>query len=202
MKPKGILLSLLALLGATAALSAAHHGDGGQHGEANVETYKIDPAHSSVKFAIRHFVAKTTGSFEDFEGTLTLNRDDLTKSKVRATVRIPSVDTDNTKRDNHLQEDDYFDAPNHPLMVFESTGWEKTGERTYAVTGDLRIRGITREVTLDAELFGFGKGRGEDYLTGWEATTTLDRTEWGVDGGQPAVGTDVEVTINIEAIRQ
>ena len=189
MRQKILRLPLLALLASATVLSAKHHAPDKGHTDANVETYKIDPTHSSVKFSIRHFVAKTTGSFGDFEGTLKLNRDDLTKSKAKAAIRIPSVDTDNTKRDNHLQEDDYFDAPRHPLMVFESTDWKKTGERTY-------------EVVLEAELLGFGKGRDEDYLTGWEATTTLDRTDWNINGGQPAVGTDVDVTVNIEAIRQ
>jgi polyisoprenoid-binding protein YceI len=171
--------------------------------QAEVETYKIDGAHSSVKFSIRHFVAKTTGNFSEFEGTLKIDRDDLTKSSVEATIKIPSVDTDSDKRDAHLQEDDYFGAAKHPLMTFKSTKWtEVEGENKFKVTGDLTIRGITKEVALDVELLGFGEGMRGAYLSGWEATTTLDRTEWGIDGGQPAVGTEVDVTINIEAIRQ
>lgn len=171
--------------------------------QAKVETYTIDESHSSVKFSIRHFVAKTTGNFSDFEGTLKIDRDDMTKSTVEATIKIPSVDTDNNKRDQHLQEDDYFDSKKHPLMTFKSTRWEKAGgDKNFKVTGDLTMRGITREVVLDVELLGFGEGMRGAYLSGWEATTTLDRTAWGVTGGQPAVGDEVEVTINIEAIRQ
>ena len=174
-----------------------------QHEDGKVETYKIDGAHSSVKFSIRHFVAKTTGNFSDFEGTLKINRDDLTKSSVEAAIKIPSVDTDSEKRDAHLQEDDYFGAGKYPLMTFKSTEWsEAEGENKFKVTGNLTIRGTTKEVVLDVELLGFGEGMRGAYLSGWEATTTLDRTEWGVDGGQPAVGTEVDVTINIEAIRQ
>jgi polyisoprenoid-binding protein YceI len=170
---------------------------------AQVETYAIDTSHSSVKFSIRHFVAKTTGNFAEFQGTLTIDRDDLTKSSVQAMIQIPSVDTDSDKRDSHLQEDDYFSSSAYPAMTFESTDWKATeDENKFKVTGDLSIRGITREVVLDVELLGFGEGMRGAYLSGWEATTTLDRTEWGVDGGQPAVGTEVDVTINIEAIRQ
>ncbi|HKK18164.1 MAG TPA: YceI family protein [Opitutales bacterium] len=188
-------LSIAAILLASFAL--------GSTAQAEVETYKIDTAHSSVKFSIRHFVAKTTGNFSDFEGTLKIDRDDLTNSKVEATVKIPSVDTDSDKRDAHLQEDDYFDAGEHPLMTFKSTKWTKAeGENKFKVTGDLTMRGITKEVVLDVELLGFGEGMRGAYLSGWEASTTLDRTEWGIDGGQPAVGTEVDVTINIEAIRQ
>ncbi len=198
---KRTILSITAIFATSLALGnsafAGHHKDG------KVETYAIDTAHSSVKFSIRHFVAKTTGNFSDFEGTLTIDRDDLTNSKVEATVKIPSVDTDSEKRDAHLQEDDYFDAGEHPLMTFKSTKWtEAEGENKFKVTGDLSIRGITKEVVLDVELLGFGEGMNGAYLSGWEGTTTLDRTEWGVDGGQPAVGTEVDVTINIEAIRQ
>ncbi|MGB0744583.1 MAG: YceI family protein [Opitutales bacterium] len=171
--------------------------------QAQIETYKIDTTHSSVKFSIRHFVAKTTGNFSDFEGKLIVNRDDLTKSSVEATIKIPSVDTDNNKRDQHLQEEDYFGSKEHPLMSFKSKKWSKAdGDKKFKVTGDLTMRGITKEVVLDVELLGFGEGMRGSYLSGWEAKTVLDRTEWGINGGQPAVGAEVEVTINIEAIRE
>jgi polyisoprenoid-binding protein YceI len=196
MKKALYLLPLLVLGAATA--SAAHHKE-----TSKVETYQIDTAHSSVKFSIRHFVAKTTGNFAEFAGTMKVDRHDLTKSSVEATIKIPSVDTDSDKRDAHLQEDDYFDAGKYPAMTFKSTKWAQAeGENKFKVTGDLTLRGITKEVVLDVELLGFGEGMRGAYLSGWEATTTLDRTEWGIDGGQPAVGTDVDVTINIEAIRQ
>ena len=186
--------SSLLLLAAGALLSGALH--------AKTETYEIDPTHSSVKFSIRHFVAKTTGSFGEFEGTITVDRDDMTKSSVSATIKVPSVDTDSEKRDGHLQADDYFDSAKHPLMTFESTQWEQgDGENMFKVTGNLTIRGKSKPVTLDVELLGFGDGMQGAYLSGWEASTTIDRTQWGVSGGQPAVGDEVDITINIEAIR-
>ena len=187
-------------LAAASLIATAAQAD--DHGS-TMETYAIDTAHSSVKFSIRHFVAKTTGNFADFTGTLKVDRDDLTNSSVEAQIQIPSVDTDSEKRDAHLQEDDYFDAPTHPAMTFQSTKWEAAeGENQFKVTGDLTLRGITKEVVLDVELLGFGEGMRGAYLSGWEATTTLDRTDWGINGGRPAVGTDVDVTINIEAIRE
>jgi polyisoprenoid-binding protein YceI len=186
----------------TAALLIASAAQADDYGS-TMETYAIDTAHSSVKFSIRHFVAKTTGNFADFTGTLKVDRDDLTNSSVEAQIQIPSVDTDSEKRDAHLQEDDYFDAPKYPAMTFRSTMWEAAeGENQFKVTGDLTLRGITKEVVLDVELLGFGEGMRGAYLSGWEATTTLDRTDWGINGGRPAVGTDVDVTINIEAIRE
>ncbi len=169
---------------------------------AEVETYTIDPTHSSIKFSIRHFVAKTTGNFGKFEGTLKIDREDLTKSSAQATIQVPSIDTDNKKRDAHLQEDDYFNAAKHPLMTFTSTKWEATDDADeFKVTGDLSFNGVTKPVTLDVELLGFGEGMRGAYLSGWEASATIDRTQWGVSAGQPAVGNEVDITINIEAFR-
>ncbi len=188
---KKLILSTLILL--TGSLFASE----------SVETYTIDPTHSSVKFSIRHFVAKTTGKFNNFEGTIVVDRNDLSKSKVVAMIKVGSVDTSNEKRDDHLQQDDYFDSQKHPLITFESSQWESTDkENTFKVTGDLTMLGTTKEVVLNVDLLGFGPGMNDAYLSGWEATTKLDRTEWGVSGGQPAVGAEVAVTINIEAIRQ
>lgn len=192
------LVSIASLFLVVGNAQAEHHMSG-----ANVEIYEIDTVHSSVKFSIRHFVAKTTGNFGAFEGTLKINRDDLTKSSVEATIQIPSVNTDNEKRDAHLQEDDYFNAAEQPLMTFKSTAWAATDDDDeFEVTGNLSFNGVTKPVTLDVELLGFGEGMRGAYLSGWEATTAIDRTEWGVNGGRPAVGTEVDVTINIEAIRQ
>ena len=88
-------------------------------------------------------------------------------------------------------------------MTFKSTKWSKAlGDNKFKVAGDLTIRGTTKEVVLDVELLGFGEGRPGVFLSGWEATTMLDRTEWSITGGQPAVGDEVEVTINIEAVRE
>ena len=170
---------------------------------AEVETYKIDPTHSSVKFSIRHFVAKTTGKFNQFEGTITVDRNDLSNSTISATIQVASVDTANKKRDSHLQEAEYFNSTEHPLITFESIKWESTDkENTFKVTGDLTMLNTTKEVVLTVDLLGFGPGMNDAYLSGWEARTLLDRTDWGISGGQPAVGADVDVVINIEAIRQ
>lgn len=186
---------------AIAALAFATLGLGSL--SAHIEHYKIDPSHSSIKFSIRHFVAKTTGGFNQFEGSLTLNTDDLTQSKVDATIQVPSIDTANKKRDAHLQEDDYFDAAKYPAIRFTSTKWIEGDEKDrFKVTGDLTIHGVTKAVTLDVELLGFGEGMRGAYLSGWEATTTINRHEWGVSGGKPAVGDEVDITINVEAIRQ
>ena len=170
---------------------------------AHEEVYKIDPVHSTVNFSIRHFVAKATGSFNQFEGSIQVDTDDLSKSSVEATITVGSVDTANEMRDDHLNADDYFNTATFPVITFTSTKWESTDEETmFLVTGPLTMLGITKEVTLEVSLLGFGPGRNGAHLSGWEASTTIDRTEWGLTAGAPAVGNEVEVTINIEAVRQ
>jgi polyisoprenoid-binding protein YceI len=95
---------------------------------AAVETYVIDPVHSSVGFQIRHFVSKVPGTFTKFNGSLSVDRDNLENSSVEATVDIGSVNTANEKRDNHLKSPDFFNAAEFTSATFKSTSWKKTGE--------------------------------------------------------------------------
>lgn len=184
--------SLLFLSAALTALSA----------RAATETYTIDPAHSAVGFSIRHFVSKVPGKFNKFSGTITVDRADLTKSSAEATIDVASVDTGNQKRDDHLRNADFFDAPKYPTMKFKSTAWKKTGENTYEVAGDLTLKDVTKPVTLKVALLGFGPGMGGAQLSGWEATTTIDKKEWNMKDSpmlDAALGDDVTITINVEA---
>jgi len=169
---------------------------------AAVETYKIDPVHSSVGFTIRHFVSKVPGSFAKFEGVITVDRDNLANSAVTATIDVASVDTRVEKRNGHLRSPDFFDVAKFPVMTFKSTSWKKTGDDTFDVTGNLTIRDVTKEVVLAVKLLGFGPGAQGAMLSAWEATTTVHRADFGVNG--PAVlgkmlGEDVAVTIEIES---
>jgi polyisoprenoid-binding protein YceI len=170
--------------------------------QAAVETYKIDPVHSSVGFSIRHFVSKVPGSFTKFDGTITVDRDNLEKSSVEATIDVGSVSTANTQRDNHLKSPDFFDAAKFASMTFKSMSWKKTGDDSFDVTGDLTIRDVTKEVVLKVKLLGFGPGMKGAMLSGWEAATTLHKADFGVKGPAmlgAALGDDVGVSIGIEA---
>lgn len=171
--------------------------------KATEEIYQIDTSHSSVNFSIRHFVAKTTGSFNQFSGTIHVDTEDMSRSHVEAIITVGSVDTADEKRDAHLNADDYFHSAKFPLIEFKSTNWAATEkDDIFAVTGDLTMLGITREVILQVHLLGFGPGRDGAHLSGWEATTVIDRSDWGLTAGAPAIGNEVDITINIEAIRQ
>ncbi len=182
------LLALLAILGLFAT--------------ARAETYTIDPVHSSVGFSLRHLVSKFSSSFTKVNGTVTFDAAAPEASSVEATVEIASISTANEKRDNHVKSPDFFDAAKFPIATFKSKSWKKTGESTYDVTGDLTIKDVTKEVVLKAELLGSGPGMGGATVTGWEATATIKKSEFGLAG--PAMlgkvlGDDVALTISIEA---
>lgn len=169
---------------------------------AAVETYNIDPVHSAVGFSIRHFVAKVPGKFNKFSGAIKVDRADLTKSSVEATIDIASIDTANQRRDDHLRSADFFDATKFPQMKFKSKAWKKTGENTYDVTGDLSLKDVTKEVVLKVTALGFGPGAMGGELSGWEATTTIDKKQFNIKDPlalDAALGDDVAITINIEA---
>jgi polyisoprenoid-binding protein YceI len=186
---KNLILSLL-VFAAAASVQAA------------VETYQLDPAHTSIGFSVRHVFTSVPGQFTKFSGTLTLDRDNLENSKADVTIESSSVDTRNAKRDTHLKSGDFLVVDKFPEIRFVSKSWKKTGDDTYDITGDLTIRGITREVTLHAKSLGFGPGLGGTTVTGWEGKTTLKRHDFDINLNamlEKALGEDIDVTIGVEA---
>ena len=170
---------------------------------ANAEktVYTIDTVHSGISFKIRHFINKVPGAFDSFSGEIHFDKETPANSKVVATIDVASVDTRNGDRDAHLQNEDFFKASEFPQISFTSTEWKVVDEDTFAVTGMLSILGVEKEVTLDVEFLGEVEGRGT-IRSGWEGTTTIDRRDWGMGYGTPAVGAEVEVELNIQAHRK
>ena len=166
--------------------------------QAAVETYKIDPVHSSVGFTIRHFFTNVPGTFTKFSGTIVVDRANLENSTVEAKIEVASVDTRNGMRDDDLRSDKFFSAVKLPAITFKSTSWKKTGEDTFDVTGDLTIRDVTKEVVLKTKSLGFGPGMKGAMLSGWEASTTLNRNDFGITAYPKVLGDDIAVTITIE----
>ena len=167
---------------------------------ADVETYNIDPVHSATGFSVRHLFSKFTSSFTKTTGKITVDQANMEHNTVEATIEIASVSTANADREKHLQSPDFFDAANFPTATFKSKSWKKTGTDTFDVTGDLTIKGVTKEVVLKVTALGFGPGmRPGTLLSGWEATTVLKRTDFGVSYGPKILGEDVTVNISIEA---
>lgn len=187
------LALLLGLLAAAASATAA------------VETYKIDPVHSSVGFSIRHFVSKVPGSFTRFSGTIAVDRSQLEQSSVSAVIEVGSISTANDNRDKHLKSPDFFDAGKFATMSFKSTAWKQTGTDTFDVTGDLTIKDVTKPATLKVTLLGFGPGMRGAQLSGWEATAVIKKSDYNLAGPamlSAALGDEVTINITVEAALQ
>ncbi len=171
---------------------------------AAVETYKIDPAHSQVGFAVRHFFSKVPGKFNTYEGTISVDPQDLSKSVVEVSIDTASIDTGNKDRDSHLQSPDFFDAQKFPKMTFKSTSITPQGTNKATMKGDLTMHGVTKPVTLDVEILGMGTGMGGRKSAGFEAKGKLNRQDFGVawnkvlEGGGSVLGDEVEIAINVE----
>jgi polyisoprenoid-binding protein YceI len=187
MKSKYVFLSLAAALCTTSL-----------HGK--VLEYAVDPVHSGITFKIRHFINRVPGNFNDFQGKIHFDPASPEKSLAIAKIEARSIHTRNDDRDAHLQGDDFFKTGEHPLVEFTSTKWTSTGENTYKVEGLLKMVGVERPITLDVTYMGEVEGRGV-YRSGWEGTTTIDRTDWGISYGLPAIGKEVQIEINIQAHR-
>jgi polyisoprenoid-binding protein YceI len=181
------ILVLWTLVGLLVSVSAAN--------------YQIDSVHSQVGFRIRHTINKIPGTFEGFTGTIQFDPANPEKSVAQAEIDIASVDTGNSRRDSHLQRDDFFHAVQYPKMTYLSTSWKVVGENRYEVKGNLTLMGKTLPVVLEVESLGSTEARGHT-IAGWEASGKIDRTAWGVNGGQPLVGIDVEINLSIQARQQ
>ena len=176
--------------------------------KADTEAYKIDPAHSQVGFTIRHFFSKVPGRFKTYDGVIMLDPKDLSKTSVEVTIDTTSIDTGNGDRDSHLQSPDFFDAAKFPKITFKSTSVTAQGDKKATLKGDLTIHGVTKPVSLDAEVLGFSADPWGNYRGGFEAKTKINRQDFGVawnkvlEGGGSVLGDDVEITIDIEGVRE
>ncbi len=167
--------------------------------QAAVETYDIDPAHTWIGFTIGHFFTKVPGYFSKVKGAVVADRDHLSNSTVEATIEAASITTNTPMRDDDLRSASFFDVTKFPSVTFKSKAWKNTGSATYAVTGDLTIKGVTKEVVLTVTALGFGPGMKGAAISGWEVSTTLDRRDFDITADQSVVGNNVEVVIHVEA---
>jgi polyisoprenoid-binding protein YceI len=171
-------------------------------------TWQIDPAHTDVGFAVKHMmIATVKGRFADVNGTIAIDETDPSASSVEVSVSTASVDTRQAQRDEHLRSADFFDVENHPELTFRSRRVETVGNGKLKITGDLAIRGTTREVVLDATEEGRGKDPWGNERVGFSATTSIDRRDFGLtwnnalETGGVLVGNDVRISIDVEAVR-
>ncbi|MGW7498407.1 YceI family protein [Streptomyces luteogriseus] len=165
--------------------------------------YVLDPARTRIGFTARAaLVSKVRGRFDAFEGSARLDGGSPAASAVRLTIRAAGVQTRNAKRDAHLRSGDFLDAESHPALAFASTRVEQTGGTRFAVTGDLTVRGVTRQVTVDFELTGSGRDPQGGRLAAFRGRTVIDRHDWGVSGARGMVGRKVTLEFDVTAVRR
>ena len=168
-------------------------------------TWDIDPVHSDVSFTVRHMmVSKVRGHFGTFSGEI-VTAPDVADSSVTASIDATSINTNNDQRDAHIRSADFFSVDEYPTWTYRSTGVRVDGG-DLIVDGELTIKGVTRPVTLAAELGGFGPDAFGGTRVGFSATTSINRNDFGVDiampmdGGGVVVGDKVQIQLEIEAV--
>lgn len=192
-------LTLITLLLASSSVFAA---DGAQVPVA--EKYDIDAAHSGVVFGWNHFgFSNPTARFDKIEGSVLLDKADLTKSSISVTLPVEGLDTGVAKLDEALKSPDFLDATRYPTITFKSSKVEKTGENVLKITGDLTVHGVTKPVTLDAKVNKVGifeiPGVIKAQAAGFDATTVIKRSVFGVGNYVPAVSDEITVRITLDA---
>jgi polyisoprenoid-binding protein YceI len=145
-------------------------------------TYTLDVAHSRVGFVARHaMVTKVRGSFDEFEGTATLDGSNPENSSVSVTIQVASVDTRNDQRDGHLRTNDFLDVEKFPTISFSSTAIKHLGGNDFEVTGNLTVKGVTKQVVLPVEYQGAATDPYGNKRIGFEGSTTINRSDYGVN---------------------
>jgi polyisoprenoid-binding protein YceI len=172
--------------------------------------WEIDSSHASASFAVRHLaVSNVRGSFSKVSGMVIWNEQDITQSRVEATIDASTVDTRDVQRDEHLRSGDFLDTAKFPTMTFRSTKVERAAAGRLRVTGELMIRGVTRNVVLEVE--GPAppvKDPWGNIKSGFTATTTINRKDFGLtwnralETGGLLVGEEVKITIEAELVRK
>jgi len=171
--------------------------------ELTAGTWAIDPTHSTVGFTVRHLVvSKVRGRFQNFSGTVTVAADGT--PSVDAEIDVTSITTDNEQRDGHLKTADFFEVEKFPTATFKSTSVKADGG-DFVVTGDFTLHGVTKSIDLKLEFNGVNAGMGNGPVAGFEASTTINRKDFGIsidmplEGGGAVVGDKIVLNLDIEA---
>ncbi|MBA4851662.1 YceI family protein [Emticicia sp. BO119] len=171
--------------------------------------WTIDASHSEVQFKVKHLMISTvTGTFGSYEGSVeTTNDNDFEGATVNFSADIDSISTGQEQRDGHLKSADFFDAANFPKLTFASTSFEKTGDDTYTVNGDLTIRGTTKPVKLIAEFGGIMTDFYGQTKAGFDIQGKINRQDFGLawsavtEAGGIVVSDDVKLVMNIQVVK-
>jgi polyisoprenoid-binding protein YceI len=167
-------------------------------------TWTADTAHSKLGFTVTHMmVSDVEGSFKTFSATVTSSKEDFSDAVVDLSADVASVNTDNEARDKHLKTPDFFDAEKFPKLTFKSTSVKKVADKTYKITGDLTLKGVTKPVVLDATLRGTYTNQRKQAVAGFKITGVIKRKDFGVGAnfGNAMLSEDVTLVANAEIVK-
>lgn len=168
--------------------------------------WNIDVAHTGINFSVRHMMVSTVrGSFQNFNGTIEFDPANPAAGSVEVSIDVNSINTGANDRDNHLRSADFFDVANHPNITFKSTKVEVKGDNVGKIYGDLTIHGVTRPVVLETEFAGQGTNPWGAQVIGFNATTKINREDFGLtwnvalETGGVLVGKEIKIELDVEA---
>lgn len=172
-------------------------------------TWQIDPAHSQLEFSVRHMmISKVRGRFDAFDGTVNFDEANPSNTSVNVTIDTSSINTRNADRDAHLKSADFLNADDYPTITFVSKRVEQHDANSGQLIGDLTIRGVTKEVTLNVEYAGKAQSPWGTISAGFSAATKINRTDFGLtwnaalETGGVLVGEQISIEIELELVKQ
>lgn len=172
-------------------------------------TWTVDKSHSKVGFNVTHLViASVDGYFKEFDAQITTSGDDFAKANISFTANTNSIFTDNNDRDKHLRSDDFFNAEKYPQMIFKGKAMKKISDNKYELVGDLTIRDVTKQITLDVKFNGIVKDPWGNTKAGFKITGEINRFDYNlkwnkaIEAGSLVVGKEVELDINLELTKK
>jgi polyisoprenoid-binding protein YceI len=173
------------------------------------QLWVLDPVHSEITFKVKHMMITTvSGTFNNFNGNLNANEGDFSDAEVSFEAEIASVNTRNEQRDEHLRSNDFFEASSFPNLSFKSTSFTKTGEGSYAMTGDFTMKGITKSMTFQVEYTGTVIDPWGQVKAGFEITGSINRGDFNLnwnasnETGDLVLSEEVKLAINAQVVKQ
>jgi len=170
--------------------------------------WSFDKTHSKIQFDVAHMViSEVTGQFQEYEGKVMSDEADFSDAKIDFSIDVKSIDTDDEKRDGHLQSADFFDAAKYPKITFKSKSMKKAGKNQYQLTGDFTMHGVTKGITLDVKYGGTITDPYKNIKAGFKITGVIDRTAFGLkynsvmDSGGLMIGEEITITCKVELMK-
>ncbi|MCK6600554.1 MAG: YceI family protein [Bacteroidetes bacterium] len=173
-----------------------------------LQTWNLDPAHSEIIFKVKHLmITNVKGEFRTFSSQIISEGSDFSKAKISLKIDTSSIFTNQEDRDNHLRSADFFETEKYPELVFEGTSFSRLDDENYKLKGNLTMKGVTREVTLDVEFGGLMKDPWGNEKAGFSVTGKLNRKDWGLnwnaalEAGGVMVSEEVKIQAEVQYIK-